>query len=95
MCLRLNSAQIASLFLIMRLRKNGVLLLLFILKAVLLRNLSAPILQSWDKQFHSEVSEVAVLTAMEKSTESAKEVGLVHTQLAEAGPNLTKLRSRF
>lgn len=44
-------------------------------------------------QFHSAVSEVAFITAMEKSTESAKEVGLVHAQLAETASDLTELRS--
>lgn len=77
----------------MSLRKKGFLLPILILKAVLLRNLSAPILRSWDMQFHSAVSEVAFITAMEKSTESAKEAGLVHAQLAEIAPNLTELRS--
>lgn len=52
----------------------------FDLKAVLLRNLSVPTLWSWDMQFHSAVSGVAFITAMEKSTESAKEVGLAHAQ---------------
>lgn len=79
-CLRLNLAQIVSLFLIMRLRKKGVLLPILILKAVLLRNLSVPTLWSWDMQFHSAVSGVAFITAVEKSTESAKEVGLAHAQ---------------
>lgn len=73
-------AQIVSLFLIMRLRKKGVLLPILILKAVLLRNLSVPTLWSWDMQFHSAVSGVAFITAVEKSTESAKEVGLAHAQ---------------
>lgn len=89
----LSSTKIISLFLITRLRKKGVLLSILILKAVLLRNLSAPTLWSCDVQLHSVVSDVAFNTAVKKSTESAKEVGVVHAQLAEVAPSLTELRS--
>lgn len=42
---------------------------------------------------HSAVSEVAFNKAVKKSTESAKEVGVVHAQLAEIAPSLTELRN--